>query len=460
MARHAFVPSLLFILYAAAVFFRPLLPVDETRYLSVAWEMFLRGDWRAPLTVNFEPYHHKPPLLFWLINISWSVFGVSRWAAAIPPVLSSLGCVYLTAALAGKLDPELRKNAPYIMAGSLPFIIYSTFIMFDLTLTVFVLFTLLCLLEYAEKGKFKYIILAGLFLGAGVLTKGPVAYLYVIFPVLAGPLRAAGSIGRKKWYGGCALAFLLSVPPVLLWLVPVLRDSSREFGFWLVWEQTAGRISGSYGEAHTRPFYFYLPIIPLMFAPWIFMPRFWKGLRALKAGVLRKKEFRFVLCWAVPVFVAFSFIGGKQPHYLVPLLPAAVILIAVILKDAPVATIRNVMMIMVFVFAAGHAAAARTYFPSYDLRPYAAYVQNHDDIPWAFVRNYQGEITFLARLRVPVASLERNQVNDWLAGHPGGMVMIRYKNAEEVSAYKMHFSAPYRGKRMGVFSAAEYGSGI
>lgn len=456
--RHAFVPALFFVLYAAAVLFRPLLPIDETRYASVAWEMFLRGDWLAPLTVNFEPYHHKPPLLFWLINMSWSIFGVSRWATAIPPVLSSMACVYLTATLAGNLNPELRRNAPYILTGSLPFLIYCTLIMFDLTLAVFVLCALLCLIAYAEKGNAAHAVLTGLFLGLGVLTKGPVAYLYVIFPVLAGPFWILpGGIGWKKWYGGCLLAFLLSLIPVALWLVPVLHASSREFGFWLVWEQTAGRISGSYGEAHTRPFYFYLPLVPLMFAPWIFIPRFWKELRALKAVPPRKKEFRFILCWIVPVFIAFSFIGGKQPHYLVPLLPGVAILTAAMLKGMPVAIIRNTALAMVFIFAAGHAAAARTYFPFYDLGPFAAYVHDHPEAPWAFVRNYQGEITFLARLRTPVTSLERNQVKGWLAEHPGGMVLIRYKNPEEVSTYKTHFSAPYRGKQMGIFSAAEAG---
>src|SRR6218665_1598985 len=40
------------------------LPVDETRYLAVAWEMWDRGSFLLPL-LNGEPYAHKPPLLFW-----------------------------------------------------------------------------------------------------------------------------------------------------------------------------------------------------------------------------------------------------------------------------------------------------------------------------------------------------------------------------------------------------------
>jgi len=70
---------------------RPLFPVDETRYLTVAWEMFSNHNWILP-TLNGIPYHHKPPVLFWLINLMWGIFGVSQSAAmwcrtlpALPP---------------------------------------------------------------------------------------------------------------------------------------------------------------------------------------------------------------------------------------------------------------------------------------------------------------------------------------------------------------------------------------
>jgi hypothetical protein len=47
--------------------FLPVLPIDETRYLAVAWEMRLHGDFLVP-HLNGAPYSDKPPLLFWLIN--------------------------------------------------------------------------------------------------------------------------------------------------------------------------------------------------------------------------------------------------------------------------------------------------------------------------------------------------------------------------------------------------------
>ncbi len=61
---------------------RPLLPIDETRYLSVAWEMWLGGSKSVP-HLNGEIYTHKPPLLFWLINLVWQITGVSELAARL-----------------------------------------------------------------------------------------------------------------------------------------------------------------------------------------------------------------------------------------------------------------------------------------------------------------------------------------------------------------------------------------
>jgi len=136
IAKNLWLPFVILALFLTAIAFRPLLPIDETRYMTVAWEMFLRQGWLQPLTVNFEPYHHKPPLLFWLINLSWSVFGISRWAGLIPIVLFSMACVYLTGFLSKRLFPEIqdRQRVRLIMAGGVPFVIYGTLVLFDFLL--------------------------------------------------------------------------------------------------------------------------------------------------------------------------------------------------------------------------------------------------------------------------------------------------------------------------------------
>ena len=101
---------LLAILFAVAVLLRPALPIDETRYLSVAWEMFLQKQY-AVLSLNFQPYHHKPPMLFWLINAMWEMFGVSRSAALIPIFAASASVMFLTQKIVKELIPEKQRAA-------------------------------------------------------------------------------------------------------------------------------------------------------------------------------------------------------------------------------------------------------------------------------------------------------------------------------------------------------------
>lgn len=449
--RALWIPAAFIILFLTAIVFRPLLPVDETRYLTVAWEMFLNQGWLEPLTLNFEPYHHKPPMLFWLINLSWAMFGVSQWAAVIPVVLASLTSVSLTAALGRRLlPPDGASRVPFFMIGSLPFLLYSTLILFDLTLTVFVLATLLCLLTYAERRSPAVILLMGLMLGFGVLTKGPAAYLHVIFPMVLGALWVR-DLRPLTWYGGCLLAVLISFIPVFIWLVPVLNATDNHFAFWLVWEQSAGRVTGNFSDSHPRPFYFYLPLLPLFFLPWIFFPGFWRGVKDVRKDILKNPSVRFLLCWAVPVFAAFSMISGKQPHYLVPLIPAAVIAAAGLLRDTPPKILAATVATMLAIFVTGHAIASRTVFTPYDLTPVTAYISEHPGRDLAFVRKYHGEVTFLARLDGPVANLQMDAVDDWFKEHPNGMAIIRYRDAREVTKYRMLVDMPYTGRRLGIF---------
>ena len=456
LSRHTlWIPFSFLGIFLVTVFLRPLLPIDETRYLTVAWEMFLRHDWLAPLTKNGEPYHHKPPFLFWMINAVWAITGPSRWAATIPPVAMGLASVYLTIMLAQRLfmhGAQIAGRVPYILMGCLPFLVYSSMIMFDVTMTFFVLLTILSMLAFLETQKWRYVVLMALTMGLGVLTKGPVAYLYVIFPMLLGPVWHYSAIRPLRWYGGCLVAMLLSMIPVLLWLVPVLRQSDGHFAFWLVWEQTAGRVTGNFNDAHVRPFFFYIPIAVILAMPWVFFPQFWRQGRVLRQLMDKEVGLRFILCWLVPTFISFCLISGKQPHYLVPLVPGLAILITYLLKDLNVKTLQKVTIGAYFVFVLAHVIGSQTFLKSYDLMPVARYMQQHEDRDWAFVKQYHGEVTFLARKKTPIDVLvDGNEAQGWLKQHPNGLVIMRYKNKEDVAGFHEILSIPYRGKTLGIF---------
>jgi 4-amino-4-deoxy-L-arabinose transferase-like glycosyltransferase len=449
------VPATLLLLFLAAVLFRPLIPIDETRYMTVAWEMFLHRGWFEPLTMNFEPYHHKPPLLFWLINLSWAVFGISRWAALVPVFVAALGCVYLTSLLGRSLFPGILHNQqrPWlIMIGSVPFLVYGTLVMFDVMLCVFVLLSLTGTVLYARSRLTRHALFTGVFLGLGVLTKGPVAYLYVLPPLLLAPVWQKDFDRTVSWYAGCLLIVAVSLLPILGWLIPVLKTSSNDFAFWLIWNQTAGRITGNFDAAHSRPMYFYLPILPMFFMPWLFLPAFWQGLRELKGRMERDEGTRFLLVWLLPVIFGFSLISGKQPHYLVPVLPGVVILTALFLERVETRTLARLCSLVLAGFIGLEAIASQTLFIPYDLGPVAEIIRKNPDRDLVFARNYKGEVGFLAKLEKPVDDRPRRELKQWFKQHPAGLAIIRYDDAQDVKDFRMIVSTPHRGKRLGVFS--------
>ena len=87
------------VIVAAGLALRPPLPIVETRYLSVAWEMWSSGNFLVP-HLNGAPYSDKPPVLFWLIHLGWALFGVSEWWGRLVAPLFALGSLFAIVHLA------------------------------------------------------------------------------------------------------------------------------------------------------------------------------------------------------------------------------------------------------------------------------------------------------------------------------------------------------------------------
>jgi len=182
----------------------PLLPVDETRYLSVAWEMWLRHDWLVP-HLNGSVYVDKPPALFWLILAGWKVFGVAEWWPRLIPALAAVGALGLTARLARVLWPaDPRAGAAvWILTTMVWWFLWTGLVMFDLLLTVAVLLGWNALVDPpCGRGRWLWFALA---VGAGVLIKGPVVLLFLLPPALLAPWWRGEPVGGA-WYGRLALA--------------------------------------------------------------------------------------------------------------------------------------------------------------------------------------------------------------------------------------------------------------
>lgn len=439
-------------LFFAAALLRPLLPVDETRYMTVAWEMYLKKDYLLP-SLNFEPYHHKPPMLFWLINIAWNVFGVSRWAGLVPIFMAAAAVMALTQKLASDLFPHKETIAPLIpwmVLGSAPFLLYSTLVMFDLMVTAVALSTLLVIRDQAKNPRLYKIILAGFLMAAGVLTKGPVLYIYILSPLLLFPLWKDEShrLSLKKYYASLAFAVLLSALPVLAWILCAVSKADGNFAFWLVWEQTAGRITGNFSAAHVRPFYFYFMIVPILFLPWAFFPALLKTARRTR---YQTPAYKFLACAVVPAFACFCMISGKQPHYLLPLLPYVLIFMGSLMAAVPLRHVYITALLLSCLLIAGQAFASIKVFEKYDMGSVARFYTLHRDADWAFVRHYQGQIGFLGKIEKRIDDLQMGDVDIWLKNHPDGYIIIRYNPAkEDLGKYQIIMTIPHKEKMISI----------
>ncbi|MGR9072111.1 MAG: ArnT family glycosyltransferase [Gammaproteobacteria bacterium] len=313
----------------AGLFVHPLMPIDETRYVAVAWEMWARGDFLVPY-LNGEPYSHKPPLLFWLMHLGWLVFGVNDWTPRlIGPVFSVLN-LYLLYLLAKSIWPERRSVArlsQYVLFDFFYWAIYSSLTLFDIMLSFFVLAGVFQLYGIAANGfGLRRFLLLSLTVGLGILTKGPAAVLHLIFIVLLAPVWQQGMNARVdwlRWYAGTLGALAAGTLIALCWALPAAEQGGEAYRQAILWGQTAGRMVHSF--AHRLPWWWYFQMLPLMLLPWLIWHPLWQGLKAAKAP---DAGMRFCLIWALPVFLSFCLISGKQLHYLLPIFPAIALMIA------------------------------------------------------------------------------------------------------------------------------------
>jgi 4-amino-4-deoxy-L-arabinose transferase-like glycosyltransferase len=308
-----------------ALLLRPPMPLDELRYLGVAWEMWRHGDFLVP-QLNGVPYSHKPPILFWLVHAGWTVFGVHDWWPRLVPALSGLAAVAMTQRLARALQPRspgTAQIAPWLLAGCLAWLVCTQMLLFDVLLTVWVLLGMWALWNAAREDRPSAWLLIGLAIGGGLLTKGPVVFLQILVPGVLAPLWQPGLRARPwRWHGRLLAAAALGISVALTWAVPAAIRGGPDYAAAILWHQTADRMGDSF--AHARAWWFYLPVLPLLFLPWILTPSLWRQWSI----VPRDAALGFLLIWVISVTVALSLVSGKQPHYILPVLPALAIISA------------------------------------------------------------------------------------------------------------------------------------
>ena len=138
-----FVPGLL--LYPCLDFhlFEP----DEGRYAEIPREMLARGEWIVPYLQGL-PYLDKPPLVYWLVMLSYQLFGVADWSARLVPALAVHACVLVTYVLGRRTVGERAAFWGALMLGLAPgFLSVGRLLLLDGFLSLWVTLEIFCAFE-------------------------------------------------------------------------------------------------------------------------------------------------------------------------------------------------------------------------------------------------------------------------------------------------------------------------
>ena len=497
-----------------ALLTRPLLPVDETRYASVAWEMWSRGDFLVPY-LNGEPYSHKPPLYFWLIHAGWWLFGVHEWVLRCIAPLIALGTLFASASLSRQLwpgDAGTARLVPWLVFGSIFFTAFTSWVQIDLLVVLMTLLAMTGIIRAARGARGAWL-LTGVALGLGVLSKGPVILLQVLPVALLAPLwkRDAGRHFWWRWYAGMTVSVLLGAAIALAWALPAAQSGGDSYREAILWGQTANRMVQSFAHAH--PPWWYLPWLAVLFAPWILLPWCWSAVR--QAGVSSDEGLRFCLTWLVAVFILMSLVSGKQAKYLLPLVPAFALLLgrvwsrmdsgvirqrpwllagvlfivgvsllvlpfvmdaAAWINDIPplwgallmvVAVVlllqrplvpadypQRLTLFSVVVIVVAHIGVFRIAAPAYDLQSASRVIARAQAAGHevAIAARYHGQFGFAGRLTQPLVQLQADGALPWAEQHPQGYLVVITRSAVEEYP-KAVFTQPYRSGYLVILTA-------
>ncbi|HYE35081.1 glycosyltransferase family 39 protein [Methylocaldum sp.] len=314
------------ILVFSGLALRPLVPVDETRVVSVAWEMWQRGDFLVPY-LNGEPYSHKPPLFQWAIHLGWLIFGVNDWTPRFVGPLFGLANLVLTERLARRLWPELEsasRLAPLILLSLAVWSLWTTLTLYDMLVTFFTLLGVLGILRASQESPYLGWLMTAVGIGGGVLSKGPIILLFILPVGLLAPwwVGRVPRSGWPGWYAGILAATVLGATIALVWAIPAGMAGGEEYRRAIFWGQSAGRIANSF--AHRRSWLWYAAMLPVLLFPWVLWPGLWRNVKKLKTDL----KLRFCIFHVVSVLILLSAISAKQIHYLLPSLPVWALILA------------------------------------------------------------------------------------------------------------------------------------
>lgn len=292
----------------------PLFDWDEVNFAECAREMVVSGDY-SHVQLNFRPFWEKPPFFIWLQALSMDLFGVNEFAARFPNAICSIVSLISIYVIGTRFySQKFGLIWCFLYAASLlPHFYFKSGIIdpwFNLFIFLSIYHAFCFLNNPAGKKELIHALLAGLFLGTAVLTKGPAAL------VIAALVLGIFIIWNKQF------KLLISRPFIIFVFTTLLVSGSW---FLIEWAKGNGKIIEEFIEyqirlietedaGHSGPFlyHFIVLLIGCFPASIIFIASYLK----YKNLTPYQKQFRKVmLCLFWVVLILFSLFKTKIVHY-------------------------------------------------------------------------------------------------------------------------------------------------
>ena len=318
----------------------PLIDRDEPRFAEASREMIERGDYVVP-HFNNQLRLDKPPLSYWAQVASFKFFGTSDFAARFPSAIAAALAALMIFAWTSRIEgKKIAWWAAIIFTLSLQTFIHAKAAVADMWLVFFVTLAHWSGYELLEANETlnaqrstlnaqrKWWFMFYISLALGFLAKGPIAWtplLAIASMKFIAPDRPLAH--RFKFVRGIVLMLVI----VSLWGVPALIQTHGEF-FQVGLVHHVVERSFSTMEGHgAKSFAMYLLLLPLYFVT-VFASFFpW----SIKLPELAKKMWQqrdwidnYLIAAAAIIFLIFTFVKTKLPHYTLPAFPMLAVLMA------------------------------------------------------------------------------------------------------------------------------------